>query len=95
MKGKLIGLVICLLGGLTTAFLTGKKIQDLQREQESIDAKLVILRQQSMELLKELDTYHKRTDEEIQITKELISKIRELKELDTSWTDVQKDQANA
>ena len=88
MKGKLIGLVICLLGGLTTAFLTGKKIQDLQREQESIDAKLVILRQQSMELLKELDAYHKRTDEEIKITQELISKIKELKELDTSEIDI-------
>jgi len=68
MKGKLaclIGLTIC---GIIGWIAGGKHIQDLKQKQNDIDAELKALRQDEKELLRALDEYHQKTDEEIRKT---------------------------
>ena len=91
MKGKLVCLIGLALGGLIGTIVAGSKIRELQQKQNDIDATLETLRQQEMVLLKELEAYHQKTDEEIQRTQELISMLRELNEFDPMNIDIQID----
>ena len=91
MKGKLaclIGLTIC---GIIGCSAGGKHIQDLKLKQDNIDAELKALRQDEKELLRALDEYHQKTDEEIRKTKELIALLKDLNGIDPMKIDIQID----
>lgn len=91
MKGKLaclIGLTIC---GIIGCIAGGKHIQDLKLKQDNIDAELKALRQDEKELLRALDEYHQKTDEEIRKTQELIALLKDLNGIDLMNMDVQID----
>lgn len=88
MKGKLVCLIGLAIGGIIGAVFTGKKIMDLNQKQSNVDAKLNELHQQELELLRELENYHRQTDEEIQMTKELLATLEELKGIDPTKIDI-------
>lgn len=91
MKGKLaclIGLTIC---GIIGWIAGGKHIQDLKLKQDNIDTELKALRQDEKELLRALDEYHQKTDEEIRKTKELIALLKDLNGIDLMNMDIQID----
>jgi len=91
MKGKLaclIGLTIC---GIIGWIAGGKHIQDLKLKQDNIDAELKALRQDEKELLRALDEYHQKTDEEIRKTQELIALLKDLSGIDLMNMDIQID----
>lgn len=91
MKGKLvcfIGLTVC---GLVGWIFGGRQIRNLEHEQSDLDARLEKLRQEETELLEKLDAYHKKTDEEIQKTQELISLLKGLDLMDPTEIDISID----
>lgn len=91
MKGKLICLIGLAVGGLIGAIISGKQIRDLKQKQKDIDATLDNLRQQEMDLLKELEAYYQKTNEETTKMAELISELRGLELIDPMKIDVQID----
>lgn len=91
MKEKLIGLIGLTICGIIGFIAGGKHIQSLKQEQANLDAKLEALRQNEKELLRALDEYHQRTDEEIRKTQELIALLKELNGIDPMNIDIQID----
>ena len=91
MKGKLVCFIGLAAGGIIGIILGERRIQSLKQENNRMDAKLEELYRQEKELLRELDAYHQKTEEEIRKTQELIGILKELEGFDPTKIDIRID----
>lgn len=91
MKWKLACMTVLAIGVAIGGTIGGRQIQKLKQEQTAIDRKLEELRRQEFKLLDQLERYHKKTDEEIRRTMELITMLNELDDFDPMKIDIRID----
>lgn len=91
MKWKLACMTVLTIGAAIGGIIGGRQIQRLKQEQNDIDRKLEELRRQEFQLLDQLERYHKKTDEEIRRTMELITMLNELDNFDPMKIDIRID----